>query len=238
MFMKALMFTFVIISAGTMLHAQENLSDRWKETGRLDLSGKPVTYTDTLRLLHVTKETMEIRKGSFAYKGEIMNDVVQVGDMMYGLMKNDPKEIHLRDEEFTHVFTREVKDMTASDAAVSKLNVDLPSSPVTSIDKNLLKGKWEAYKRSNRNGPAKVDYKTLIKTLTWNDQKNGDYYGAATIDFVGGNTVYYLKDAQAGNIIAEDKDKKEQKLKVWRLTADELVIEDGAGLVYYMKHFR
>lgn len=237
--MKVLIFTVVISSCCVALHAQENLSDRWKETQRLDLSGKAVTYTDTLRLLHVTKEKMDIRKGSFSYTGLISNDVVQVGDMMYGLMKNEPKEIQLRDEEFTHVFSREVKDMTASDAAASKVNIDLPATPVASIDRNLLKGTWEAYKRNSRTGPlTKVDYKNLIKTLAWNDQKNGEYYGSATVDYIGGNALYYLKDTQAGNIIAEDKDKKEQKLKVWRLTADELVIEDGAGLVYYMKHFR
>lgn len=237
--MKTTLFTLSIACTYGMLHAQETLSDRWKEIKRTDLTNKVVAYTDTLRLSDITKDGLNIRKGSFQYKGQISNDVLDVGDLQFGIMKNTKEEIQLRDEEFIHFFSREQKDMSAADATVSKANIDLPAAPVGIIDKNLLDGNWEAYKRNSRTGPlAKVDYKTLIKTLTFNAQKSGDYYGTVTTNFIGGEALYFIKDIKASDLVADDKNKKEHLLKVWRLTPDELVIEDGNGIVYYMKHFK
>jgi hypothetical protein len=205
----------------------------------MDLSHKAVSYTDTLRLSDITKDGMNIRKGSFSYKGQISNDVLDVGDLQFGIMKNNKEEIQLRDEEFIYVFAREKKDMSAADATESKANIDLPAAPIITIDKNILNGNWEAYKRSSRSGPlAKVDYKTLIRTLTFDMQKPGNYYGSITTNFIGGEALYFIKDIKASELVAEDKNKKEHLIKVWRLTVDELVIEDENGIVYYMKHFK
>jgi hypothetical protein len=236
--MKAAFFTFVI-AAAVPAFAQQHLSDRWKEVQRLDLKNKPVAYSDTMRLLGVTKDGMGIRKGSFVYKGQINNDVLDVSGVIYGILKNDENEIRLRDEEFIYVFAREAKDMSAADAVESKTRLDLPASPVAAVDKNILKGDWEAYKRTSRKGPMdKVNYKTLIKTLSFRNEKTGNYYGSVTTDFVGGASLYFIKDTGGSDIITEDKDQKQHLLKVWRLTADELVVEDETGIIYFMKHFR
>ena len=237
--MKKAIFALVITGVCGTLNAQETLSDRWKETKRTDLSNKAVSYTDTLRLSDVSKDEMNIRRGAFQYKGQISNDLFEVGDLQYGIMKNDKEEIQLRDEEFIHIFTREKKDVSAADAVASKANIDLPATPVETIDKNMLNGNWEAYKRSSRSGPlAKVDYKTLIKTLTFDMQKPDNYYGAVTTNFIGGEALYSIKDIKAADLVTDDKNKKEHLIKVWRLTLDELVIEDENGIVYYMKHFK
>lgn len=237
--MKEIIFAIAIACSSNLINAQEILSDRWKEIKRMDLSNKAVSYTDTLRLSDITKDGMNIRKGSFSYKGQISNDVLDVGDLQFGIMKNNKEEIQLRDEEFIYVFAREKKDMSAADATASKANIDLPAAPVMTIDMNILNGNWEAYKRSSRSGPlSKVDYKTLIKTLTFDMQKPGNYYGSITTNFIGGDVLYFIKDIKASDLVAEDKNKKEHLIKVWRLTVDELVIEDENGIVYYMKHFK
>lgn len=237
--MKQILLILCTACSCGRLCAQETLSDRWKETQRLDLKKKAVAYTDTLRISGITKDEMNIRKGAFQYKGKIENDVLDLGYLTYGIMKNNQTEVQLRDEEFIHIFTREKKDMSAADASAGKANIDLPAAPVREISPEMLKGDWEAYKRSNRSGPvAKVDYKTLIKTLSFSPQKTKDYYGAITTDFIGGNALYHIKDTKAPALLLEDKDKKEHTVKVWRLTAEELVIEDEAGVVYYMKHFQ
>jgi hypothetical protein len=237
--MKRIIFAVAIIATCSISYAQETLSDRWKETKRTDLSNKAVAYTDTLRLSDVSKDGMNIRRGAFQYKGQISNDLFEVGDLQFGIMKNDMNEIQLRDEEFIHIFTREKKDMSAADAVARKANIDLPAMPVEAIDKNLLNGNWEAYKRGSRTGPlSKVDYKSLIKTLSFDMQKPGDYYGTFTTNFIGGEALYSIKDIKASDLVADDKNKKEHLIKVWRLTAEELVIEDENGIVYYMKHFK
>jgi hypothetical protein len=237
--MKKAIFALAVACTYGTLNAQETLSERWKEIKRTDHSNKAVSYTDTLRLSDVTKDGMNIRKGAFQYKGQISNDLLEIGDLQFGIMKNNREEIQLRDEEFIHFFAREKKDMSAADATASKANIDLPATPVSTIDKNILNGNWEAYKRAGRSGPlTKVDYKTLIKTLTFDMQKPGNYYGSVTTNFIGGEALYFIKDINASNLVTDDKNKKEHLIKVWRLTPDELVIEDENGIVYYMKHFK
>jgi hypothetical protein len=135
--MKETIFTLVIAGTCGIVSAQETLSDRWKETKRINLEHKAVSYTDTLRLSDISKDGMNIRKGAFQYKGQISNDLLEVGDLQYGIVKNNKEEIQLRDEEFIHFFTRERKDMSAADATASKANIDLPAVPVATIDKNI-----------------------------------------------------------------------------------------------------
>lgn len=223
----------------TQLHAQGPLSDRWKETRRQDLKKKEVSFSDTLRLSEVGKESMLLRKGAFQYKGAINNDVLDLGYTNLHIIKNNKEEIQLGDEDYIHIFTRESKDMSAADAAVKKAGIDLPSAPVEKIDHELLKGTWEAYKRSGRNGPLeKIDYATLIKTLSFELQKPEDYYGTITAGASADTPLYSIKDTKGSDLITDGRDKKEHRIKVWRLTADELVIEDESGILYYMKHFR
>jgi len=232
--MKPGILTLVATCIVAVAAAQPVLSDRWKETRRLDLRNKPVPYTDTMKLQHVSKEGMDMVRGSFLYKGRISNDVLEIGDLTFGIVKNTGEEIRLQDEESIHIFSREIKD-----TATVKLSLDLPPAPVAQIDKQLLKGDWEAYKRANRKGPAeKVDYGRLLKTLSFSEEKSGGYYGSAATDHVHGNLLYHIKDIQASQLIAEDKAGQEQKLTVWKLSAAELVLEDGNGVIYYMKHFR
>ncbi len=227
--------TLLFLSSGFYLQAQSQLSDRWKETQRLDLDKKPVTYSDTMRLLDVNKESMSLRKGSFMYKGTISNDLLDFGHLTFGIMKNTKEEIRLRDEEFIHVFSREAKDMSAADAAAKKEAIDLPSKPVDRIELTTLYGIWDVYKRQGRNGPLpKVDYNTLITRLSIPQGNAGGNLGTAST----GGQQYQVREAKGSNLIIADKDQKEHLLKVWRLSKEELVIEDENNIIYYMKHFR
>jgi hypothetical protein len=91
--MKKIIFAFAVTGICSTLNAQETLSDRWKETKRTDLTNKTVSYTDTLRLSDVSKDGMNIRRGAFQYKGQISNDLFEVGDLQFGIMKNDKEEM-------------------------------------------------------------------------------------------------------------------------------------------------
>ncbi|WP_118976280.1 hypothetical protein [Taibaiella koreensis] len=237
--MKPLL-TFCLLSLVTqpLLHAQESLSDRWKETQRLNLKQKAVAYTDTLRLSDITKESLNMRRGSFLYKGTIQNDLLDMGALTYGIDKQTNNEIRLRDEEFIHVFSREARDLSAADAAAGKAAIDLPAQPVSAIDMTLLRGSWEVYKRKGKNGPLpKIDYSTLIKGL-----KTGEATGEKAIGTVSGGQgtgpLYTIIKAEASDLVVADAAQKEHKIKVWRLSDSELVIEDESGIVYYLKHFR
>ncbi|RYZ33781.1 MAG: hypothetical protein EOP49_35405, partial [Sphingobacteriales bacterium] len=205
--MKSVLITAgFIITAYTVL-AQQPLSNRWKEVQRLDLSGNPATYTDTFRLAEVSKESISIRRGSFLYKGRIDNDVLTLGDYTFGIIKNDSLEIRLQDEESIHIFAREPKDMSSADARANNPATDLPAVPVTTIDKKLLAGNWEIYKRVSRSGPvSQVDYKTQIKSISFTEQKTGGYYGKVMASSGDGTSLYNIVDTQGSELLAEDKE--------------------------------
>ncbi len=236
--MKRQIFTLLLLlPTGFSLWAQDNLSDRWKETQRLDLNKKPVSYTDTLRLLQVTKESMSIRKGAFLYKGTISNDLLDFGYLTFGIVKNSKEEIRLRDEEFFHIFSREAKDMSAADAAAKKQAIDLPDKPVDNISMPMLTGIWQVYKRSSRNGPLpKVDYATLITGLSIFEHNPEAHIGSVSAG--SKEPLFLIKEIKAPDLIVTDTTQKEHRLKVWRLSQEELVIEDENSIIYYLKHFK
>ena len=219
--------------------AQEFSDVRWKETSRTDQRKKSVTYTDTFYLNSVSKSEMNLRRGSFIYKGKLEGRILQLGHIAYIVLKNTTEEIHLQDEDFIHIFTREIKDQSAADASKKIAAINLPEKPVSEIKHELLNGDWESYKRASKKGPLeKIDYKTLIKTLSFGLQKPEDYHGSITTTFVGGQALYYIRETKGANLVVDDKEKKEHLIKVWKLTEEELIIEDENEIVYYMKHFK
>lgn len=236
---QTLYFTILLSVAGlNPLCAQEQSANRWKETSRTSLREKKVSYTDTLYLQMLNKEEANLRKGSFQYKGKIDKKIFDLGYITYKVLKNKEEEIQLQDDEFIHIFTREAKDKSAVDAQSKMAAIELPANPVKDLDPELLNGDWEAYKRSGKNGPLeKVDYKTLIKTLSFNKEKTEGGYGKLTTNFIGGAALYTIKETKAPSLVVEDADGKEHLIKVWKLSEEELIIEDEYGIIYYMKRF-
>lgn len=222
----------------TSLHAQHTASGRWKETQRLDLKRKTVSYTDTLRLSDITKESLNMRRGSFVYKGSIQNDLLDMGDRSLGIDKQTQDEIRLRDEEFIHIFTPEAKDLSAADATAGRNAIDLPAQPVSTIDTTLLQGNWEVYKRKSKNGPLpSIDYSTLIKGLKVDKSAATQELGAVS-GGPGPGPLYVIRKIEAPDLVVTDAAQKEHRIKVWRLSTTELVLEDENGILYFLKHFR
>lgn len=228
----------LLLLCTTTLLAQEQLSDRWKETQRLDKNKKNIPYTDTMRLLNVSKESMHLRKGSFLYKGEISNDLLDFGYEQYGIMRQTKEEIRLRDENYIHIFSREARDLSAADAAERRKAMMLPEQPVDSISRQLLSGIWEVYKREGKNGPlTNPDYSTMITRVTVASD-NGELRWGSINGGLSQEILYTISGASGPDLLIRDTAQQEQRIKVWRLSKEELVLEDARGIIYYLKHFR
>jgi len=93
-----------------LLNAQEKYADRWKEVKRTDRQDKSVAFTDTMLINNVTKENLKMRRGSFEYPGTISNDLLEVGEEQYQMIKHDETEIRIGDENYIHIFARQLKD--------------------------------------------------------------------------------------------------------------------------------
>lgn len=237
---QALYFTLLLSGISlSCLQAQEQPAVRWKETARTNLKDKKVSYTDTLYLQMLNKEEANLRKGSFQYKGKIDKKIFDLGYLTYKVLKNKDEEIQLQDDEFIHFFSKETKDLSAADAQTKMAAIELPADPVKYLDPAVLNGNWEAYKRTGKKGPQeKIDYKTLIKTLSFNKEKTDEGYGKVTTNYIGGATLYTIKEIKAPSLVVEDTDGKEHLIKVWKLSEQELIMEDEYGIVYYMKRFQ
>jgi len=111
----------------------------------------------------------------------------------------------------------------------------LPEKPVNTIDTKLLDGQWQTYKRQQKDGkPGKLDYGAMIKTVSYmsaTDQNGNNYVLTSNGD------KRSIKSLENANIIVTDANKASHHIIVWKLTKDELVIEDENGILYYMKQF-
>lgn len=218
------------------INAQEKYSGRWKEVKRTDRQDKPVAYSDTMLLNNVTKESLKMRRGSFEYSGIISNDLLEIGEEQYQIIKQSETEIRIGDEDYIHILTRELKDQSAADATASVNEKKLPAKPVNSIDTALLKGEWEAYNRKRKDGqPGKINYKTLLKTISFHPYLMQHGYGTVTMH--SGTSKYMIKALKGPEIIITEDAEKEHHIIVWKLTKEELIVEDEDGILYFMKQF-
>ncbi len=219
-------------------YGQQLSQNRWKETERTTIKGKNISYTDTFYIQRPNDDEILLRKGAFMYKGKVEKHKIEMGYTSYSILKNTKDVLTIKDDQYIHTFTKDYLDQSAKDAAQKKAEIDLPPKPVPDIDHELLSGKWLAYKRTGRDGPlAAVDYKVLIKTLTFDTPQDEGYHGFITTDYIGGNAIYSIKNSRNQYLIVDDENQEEHKITVWRLTPDELVIEDENKIIYYMKRF-
>lgn len=239
--MKQQLYTALLgltsLALSSPIMAQDALSNRWKESRRLDLHQKEVSFTDTFYLNDVTAKSLYLRKGAFQYKGTINKRTVDLGYITLSIEKRTDNEIQLKDDQFIHIFTRQLKEQSAADAALKKTEIALPATPVQQISLPMISGKWEAYKREGKDGPLpKVDYTTLITRVIVTGKDSIGHYGQVYTNKA--LPAYQITAIQDSNIIAMDKNNAIRRFTVWRLSPDELVLEDENHIVYYMKHFR
>jgi len=215
----------------------QDYSGRWKETARIDRQNKPVTFTDTMRLAEVTKDSLKIRRGSFLYPGAIYNDLLDMTYTQYQVIRMSPSEIKLGDESYIYTFSKELPNPASSTISAGMQDAALPAAPVSRIDISLLKGEWQAYSRKKKDGsPQKINYKTLLKSASFNNN-DGQLTGIVNAQSGEGTPLYTVKKTEGSHIVVSDTGNKEHLLTVWKLTKDELVIEDEDGFLYYMKQF-
>ncbi len=230
---------FFVVLGSQALKAQEYSPNRWKETQRLNsINQKDIAYTDTLFLTYNGGEEMGIRKGGFVYNGKVSQNKLNLGHIAFDVLSNTANEIKLAKDSNIHIFTRVLLDKSASDApAKIKENV-LPTNVVSSIDFNLLKGEWEAYKRVSRSGPLpKVDFNLLIKKAIFYDGVQNEISGvfyATTKE----NYLYAVTQSENGTLISNTKEGKTIVLKVFLADGKELIVEDQYGVLYFMRKFQ
>lgn len=208
------------------------LTNRWKETQRLNLKEKSVTYTDTLHILKIEKNEVSLRDNGFLYKAKIEKDKLDFLYRSFKIVKNNDKEIRLKDEEYIYVFSREAKDMSAADAPSGATRLAIPSTPVNNLNLEEIEGKWKAYKRENRNGPSnQISVKKMITSFSF-DSSDSEVV-------LNGNesNAFKLVSEPNGVLKLTNQEAQVRTFIVWKLDSDELILEDEDNIVYFLKKF-
>lgn len=215
--------------------AQKTYPGRWIETQRTTREGTTVAYKDSMRLIQVTSDSLKMMKGSFAYNGLITNDLLDMGYQQFQIIKLSTDEIKIGDDDYIHIL-KPVITTNASPQVNKEINaMTFPSEQVKAINKDLLKGVWEPYKKERKKGAnGKINYQSLLKKLDFNTTSAQAAYGIAV---VGNNNRYNITDIANGNFTTKDEQGNKHILIVWRLNADEIIIEDEDGMIYYLKQF-
>lgn len=79
-----------------------------------------------------------------------------------------------------------------------------------------------------------MNYGMMIKTVSFMASISQNGYDYVLTD---NGTKFSIKAFKDSNIIVTDDNKTEHLIIVWKLTKEELIIEDENGLLYYMKQF-
>ena len=235
MFLR-LINTIMLLALSIGLFAQMNPSDRWKETKRTDRKNTVVSFKDTMQITGITKDSLKMRRGAFLYPGVISNDLLDMGYDQYQIIKMDANEIRIGDQDYIHILYKEAKDTSANGIVRSMQAMATTLKPVNSIDTTLLKGAWQPYskKKKDASSTAPINYKTLITKLTFSGKNVQNNYGSVSM---GSGETCIIESVQGSSLFLKDNTNQSTKLIFYKISKDEVIMEDASGILYYMKQF-
>lgn len=235
MFLK-IINTTLLLCLSVSLFGQWNPTDRWKETKRTDRKNVAVAYKDTMQLTGVTKDSLKMRRGAFLYPGVISNDLLDMGYDQYQIVKMNVNEIRIGDPDYIHIFSKEARDTAVNSITRSMQEMNAPLKAVNSIDTTLLKGTWQAYSKKKKDAAnaAAINYKTLITKLVFSGRDVQNNYGSIVM---GSGETRMITGIQGANLMFKDNTGHTSSLTFYKITKEETIMEDAAGILYYMKQF-
>ena len=248
--------TVVILTALLLIATQgksRELTGSWKEVNRMDLDGRPVSYSDTFFMTFNDRaDQYNYRKGNWRFGtiGHTMS-YIQDGNVVYDKDGYPPQR---RDDNvlFTIVASNGntlviknntfIREFTVYKDVGDALPEEARALAVPSL--SLMKGHWSEFKRESIR-LKEVDYTRLIKFMDiYETYKQGNYgYVFATRD-ADTNPSWKIDSYDAGTQVlhcsALDPNNKKvysRDLKVVRCEDNELRLEEE-GIVYYFRKFK
>lgn len=228
--MKNLIFLIGTFLLANNLFAQHE----FVETKRVN-NKNTVAFTDTIYIKKTVSDTFDVRMNGFLYKAAIFKNTLGLPYGNYTIIKNDDKNIIIEKEGITHYFTPKNKthNPLIDDYERNKNTHVLPEKAISNVDIYKLEGKWEAYKRANRNGPSDIaDFKSIIKNVeiaVKDGQITGFMKSGGTVDY-----LFEIVGFENGNLITLTPNKQKILMPILGQSEREWIFEDNKGIVYYM----
>jgi hypothetical protein len=222
----ALAFSFPIIS----LAQNTELSGKWREIRRTELSGRGLDLRDTIKIDFLTGgEYTWLKKGGFIYRGtyKIENGMLDMGSRTFTLVSNSPNKLVLQDDGAVYEFvpyTEPPRGRVARAAA---------ATPVSDI--RSMAGKWKVFKGTSSRTMKEIDLSTRVKTVMIYDAPNAS--GHLGYISVGkdpeGNPSWQITRFENGMLYTTGRTSRTFEVLQ---TDKELVLREG-NITYFLNQF-
>lgn len=228
------MKNILLLLALSIIGGKAVAQDEFIETKRIK-NKTAINFTDTIFIKKTKVDTFDVRMNGFLYKAAIYKNTLGMPYGNFNIVKNDAKNIIIEKEGIEHHFTPKIKahNPLIEDYEKNKNTNTLPTKAISDVDVYKLEGKWEAYKRANRNGPSEItDFKTIIKIVEIKIQD-----GKATGLMKYGGTQDYLFEIigiENGQLVTQTPNKQKVLMPILGQSEREWIFEDNKGIVYYM----
>ena len=207
---------------------------RWREVQRQRPDSSIVTFTDTLFISFLAKDSFSYHnKNGFIYEGGYTvseDSLLDFGTARYRVLERAGASLVLTNASGIFHFTTDSSD-TAKVIIIAKADTAVP---VTNIDQMI--GHWTVYKRTS-DGPANVDMVKNIRSVfitgPSTEGKLGYIYGGTDAD---NNPSWYIKGYTIDQSLECDG-KSIRTIKVNRCQKGEMILEED-GIKYFFKQFK
>lgn len=215
-----------------------NLTGSWKEVKRMSLKNEPISYTDTIRIKFlVGNEFLWYKGNSMGMRGTYTatKAVVDLGMVTFNVQQMNHEMMLLKSEDAIYQFARYIEP------AVTENNNSATSGDRSRVtekydgvtDFNLLKGKWQPYKRTSAVKRDSIDYTRIIKVLQIPalDGRKGAVFAAKD---ASNAPSWYVDKFENSMLYCKGRD--DRQLKILKCDGKELVFEED-NYTYFCKQF-
>ena len=208
-----------------------NLSGKWREVARTDLSGNAMDMGDTIKIDFLTgQEYTWLKKGGFIYRGtyKIEDGALDMGSRYFSIVDLSRNRLIIKDEGATYEF------MPYTEPPQARLAREATPVPVSDI--RQLAGRWKVFKGTSSKTMKEIDYTTKVKSVMIFDAPDTDGY----IGYVSagkdpeGRPSWKITRYENGILYTNGKTVR--LFEVLRADTKELILKEGP-ITYFLKQF-
>jgi hypothetical protein len=230
--MKQLVLALAVAVPVTSFAQNTELSGKWREIRRTELTGSSLDLRDTIKMDFLTGgEYTWLKKGGFIYRGtyKVENGMLDLGSRTFTLVRQTPDRLVLQDDAAVYEFAPYVE------APRARLPRETASAPVTDI--RQMAGKWKVFKGTSSRTMKEIDLSTRVKTVMIYDTPNAD--GNLGYISVGkdpeGKPSWNITRFANGMLYTSGR--SNGTFEVIKADDKELVMREG-NITYFLKQFR
>lgn len=218
------------LGIGSEVYSQQRSDIRWKEFKRLGADSTEIEFTDTIKINTTDQVTFDLLKNGLALRKQVEEGKLDFGNSVFEVVSLDKDEMRFKSGNHIHILNRDFMNMAHADAPAKMNELKLPTETIQEFSFTGLTGKWKTYKRVNRNGnKVTIPQNQLLNKIEIAEDPIMQIFHSKN----NYEPYLILKSKENGKLLFVNSEGNEVELKVFRMDAEEIVLEDAHEMVYY-----